>query len=523
MIEGQENLLDLPINWAWSNLPLLAAIKPNALKAGPFGSALKKSFYVESGYKIYGQEQVISGNPFLGDYYVNAEKFESLKTCVVEPGDILVSLVGTIGKILILPEGIEPGIINPRLVKLSLEQKAAKSLYIKIYLESSTAKNYFSMFSHGGTMEILNLKILKALPLPLPPLNEQHRIVTKIETLTARSRKAREALDTIPALLDQFRQSVLAAAFRGDLTADWREQNPDVEPAEKLLERIREERLSRWEENCESAKENNLRKPKAQKTNSETIELTELPEIPQSWCWERLVNIADLRGGVTKGRRFKDKKTIQASYLRVANVQDGYLDLEEIKEIKVLPEDLDKYRLEHGDVLFTEGGDRDKLGRGTVWHNEVGECIHQNHVYRARLSGLYMLPEYISLAAKTEYSKNYFFRNASQTVNLASINITTLGKLPVPIPSFLEQKEICKQVRKAFATIDNLRHFHQASVEDTNQLDQSILAKAFRGELVPQDPTDEPATVLLQRIQAEREALKAKSKDKGKSSAKKKK
>ncbi|MEM9008986.1 MAG: type I restriction endonuclease subunit S, partial [Cyanobacteria bacterium P01_F01_bin.86] len=139
----------------------------------------------------------------------------------------------------------------------------------------------------------------------------------------------------------------------------------------------------------------------------------------------------------------------------------------------------------------------------------------QNHVYRARLNGVGILPEYISLAAKTEYSKDYFFRNASQTVNLASINMTTLGKLPLPIPSTLEQKEICKKVRKAFVAIENLHQLYHSNVNELSQLDQSILAKAFRAQLVPQDPNDEPASVLLDRIRAEREKGKG-AKGKGK-------
>ena len=138
------------------------------------------------------------------------------------------------------------------------------------------------------------------------------------------------------------------------------------------------------------------------------------------------------------------KKTIKALYLRVANVQDGFLDLEDIKDIEILPEDLSKYHLEYGDILFTEGGDRDKLGRGTIWRNEIDECIHQNQVYRARLAGIHILPEYISLAAKTEYSKDYFFRNASQTVNLASINITILGRLPRAIARILYKSYLTK-------------------------------------------------------------------------------
>jgi type I restriction enzyme S subunit len=245
--EEKANLPNLPEGWEWSSFVELAVTKANTLKAGPFGSALKKSSYVTTGFKVYGQEQVIRNDPYCGDYYIGEDKFNELISCSVEPKDILISLVGTIGKFLVLPDDIKPGIINPRLVKLSLYRRITSPEYVKLYVESSSVKKYFSMVSHGGTMEILNLKILKLLP--MPPLNEQRRIAEKIEALTARSRKARTALDEIPALLDQFRQSVLAAAFRGDLTADWRAQNPNVEPSEVLLERIRTERRDRWEEN----------------------------------------------------------------------------------------------------------------------------------------------------------------------------------------------------------------------------------------------------------------------------------
>ena len=235
-----DELMELPEGWDWTSFEELAEMIPNALKAGPFGSALKKSFYVPNGYKIYGQEQVINEDPHFGNYYIDETRYEELKSCAVKPGDILISLVGTIGKVLILPEGIEPGIINPRLVKLSLDRILVNNEYVKKYLESPSVRDYLSKLSHGGTMDILNLSILKTLKISLPPLNEQKRIVAEIEALRERSQKARSALSAIPELCDKFRQSFLAAAFRGDLTADWREQNSDVEPASVLLERIRQ-------------------------------------------------------------------------------------------------------------------------------------------------------------------------------------------------------------------------------------------------------------------------------------------
>lgn len=378
---------------------------------------------------------------------------------------------------------------------------------------------YASQNVSGVQHPRVNFQTLSEFPLSLPPLNEQRRLVTKIEALKTRSQRVKDALSLIPALLEQFRQSVLAAAFSGNLTADWREKNPDVEPAEVLLEKIRLERGKRYQEECSKAEIEGRRKPTPFKENLEPIELSNLPTIPDTWCWERLVNISNTIGGVTKGRKLGNRQTIMLPYLRVANVQDGYLDLSEIKEIEVLPEDLDKYHLEYGDILFTEGGDRDKLGRGTIWKNNVEKCIHQNHVYRARLYYSGVSCEYISLVTKSKYAKAYFFANASQTVNLASINLTCLGNLPLAIPSEEEQKEIVHQIQLLFKLADTIEQQYQQSFGAINQLDQSILAEAFRGALVPQDPNDEPASVLLERIRAEREKSTGATFKRGKKSA----
>ena len=163
-----ESLLPaLPKGWAWANFERLAEDIPHALKAGPFGSSLKKSFYVPHGYKIYGQEQVIHNDHTYGDYYIDDDRYESLKSCAVKPGDILISLVGTIGKVLVLPKDIKPGIINPRLVKFSLDRRLVDINYVIKYIQSPYVKYLFSIASHGGTMDILNLTILKGIPITI--------------------------------------------------------------------------------------------------------------------------------------------------------------------------------------------------------------------------------------------------------------------------------------------------------------------------------------------------------------------
>jgi type I restriction enzyme, S subunit len=212
------DLPELPKDWYWATTDQLSDGSKYALKAGPFGSSLKKEYYVPKGYKIYGQEQVISGDPHFGDYYIDSKRYEQLKANAVKPGDTLISLVGTIGKVLILPENIEPGIINPRLVKLSLDKTLIDSKYFKIYMETEFAKHYFSTVSHGETMQILNLGILRQLPVPLPPLEEQRRIVAEVERRLSVARQVESSVEEALVRASRLRQAVLRSAFEGRLT-----------------------------------------------------------------------------------------------------------------------------------------------------------------------------------------------------------------------------------------------------------------------------------------------------------------
>ncbi|HHQ4555883.1 TPA: restriction endonuclease subunit S, partial [Aeromonas veronii] len=168
-ISENEKPFELPQGWDWVKLDYIAKNEKNALKAGPFGSALKKDMYVASGYKIYGQEQVISGDEELGDYFIDEEKYLSLESCKVQAGDILVSLVGTIGKVLILSDNAARGIINPRLVKVSLFSDIDRK-YISVVLGSQLVQDELYRKSHGSTMNVLNLGLLRELVFPLPPV-----------------------------------------------------------------------------------------------------------------------------------------------------------------------------------------------------------------------------------------------------------------------------------------------------------------------------------------------------------------
>lgn len=214
---NRKDLPTLPIGWCWTVLETLASEKKYSIKAGPFGSSLKKEFYTPTGYKVYGQEQVIRGDAFFGDYYIDEKRFQLLRSNEVMPGDVLVSLVGTIGRVLILPESIEPGIINPRLVKFSFDDRIFDSGYFKHFMESSTARRQFSTVSHGQTMEVLNLGVLRKLCIPLPPLEEQKRIACEIERQASIISELQGSIHSEEKRSLTVRHSILKTAFEGKL------------------------------------------------------------------------------------------------------------------------------------------------------------------------------------------------------------------------------------------------------------------------------------------------------------------
>jgi len=197
------------------------------------------------------------------------------------------------------------------------------------------------------------------------------------------------------------------------------------------------------------------------------------------WKVVKLQDVSEIVSGVTKGRKLSGKEVISVPYLRVANVQDGYLELNEIKLIEVLPSDVEKFALKEGDVLLTEGGDPDKLGRGSVWHDEIPNCIHQNHIFRVRVNKKHLIPEYLSMLIGSPYGKMYFLKSAKQTTGIASINSKQLKNFPALIPPLELQNKLAKIIRQT----EQLREQQKQSRQHIDDLFNALMQQAFRGEL----------------------------------------
>lgn len=215
---------------------------------------------------------------------------------------------------------------------------------------------------------------------------------------------------------------------------------------------------------------------------------TVVAERQTHWAEKTLDQCATIQTGVSKGRKTNQEELVSVPYLRVANVQDGYLDLSEIKEIQVRPQEVARYALQPGDVLLTEGGDFDKLGRGFVWNGELPQCIHQNHVFAVRVDQTQLDPHFFAYQAQSPHGKQYFLSVAHKTTNLACINTTKLKAFPVRIPPLPEQKEIVHILSTAKRAIDAQERIIQATTELKQVLMQKLFSEGLRGE--PQKETE---------------------------------
>ena len=179
--------------------------------------------------------------------------------------------------------------------------------------------------------------------------------------------------------------------------------------------------------------------------------------IPKEWTVRKLGSMARIVSGVTLGSKESASGGLEAPYLRVANVQDGYLDLTEIKTVRISRKELEQLRLQVGDVLMNEGGDFDKLGRGAVWSGEIEDCVHQNHVFRVRTDSSSLLPDFLAFYSESSFGKKYFLISSKQSTNLASINSTQLNAYPIALPSREEQQAIIERISAANGRIEQMK------------------------------------------------------------------
>lgn len=429
----------------------------------------------------------------------------------VQQGDLIIAMssgsASVVGKVSVamhdMPNvsfGTFCGLLRPRSTMLKH--------WLSEYFQTRSYRSFISDLAAGVNINNLRREHLLELQIPVPPKGEMQRVERKIEALQERSRRAREALAEVKSLLEQFRQSVLAAAFRGDLTADWREQNPDVEPASELLKRIRAERRKKWEAS-ELAKYAAKGKtpPKGWQdkyVEPEPVDDSELPALPESWCW---ANVDELTELITSGSRAWSKYYDQGdgTFIMAQNVRPGHLDFAKGRQHVGPPEDdADRRRSQVcvGDLLVTI------VGANTGDVCPVIAVLPNHWVCQSVALMRLVDPDMFRIILR------YFLPGGGGRVRFDKViygqgrphlGFDDLRRMPVPLPPLEEQAALIAAISVKEEAI-NLIEREVAEVDlPLTYLDQSILAKAFRGELVPQDPNDEPASVLLERIRQQRE------------------
>ncbi|WP_206602525.1 restriction endonuclease subunit S [Cyanobacterium aponinum] len=373
------------------------------------------------------------------------------------------------------------------------------------YLISKQGQDQILSNFQGSAQGGINLSFAPNTEVILPPLNEQKRIVAKLEKLLAKVNESCDRLSRIPTILKRFRQSVLASACSGRLTADWRKSHPDIESADELLKRIQQERLDQA-------------KTPAQKSKIQEIYLSEETEdnelLPESW---NFITLNKLCISFDYGTSQKSLKEGKVPVLRMGNIQDGEIDWNDLVYSSDENE-INKYNLSPNTVLFNRTNSAEKVGKTAIYRGDRSAIFAG---YLIRINNCPELdPEYLNYCLNTPYAKSYCNSVKSDGVNQSNINAQKLAKFEIPFCAIEEQKEIVKRVKALFKKCDLIEQRYLKAKTYTDKLTQSILAKAFRGELVPQDSNDEPAEVLLERIREEKTLTEKSSKGKKRTKSK---
>lgn len=352
----------------------------------------------------------------------------------IKNGDILVSWAATLDAF-IWNKG--DGLLNQHIFK-AIPQEEKITSYFFFWMIKEAMQNMNNDNKHGIFMQHVTLDVFNNFPVPLPPLSEQKRIATY---LFQKISKADIMLDdTLSSITGykKLKQAVITQAVTKGVRGEREMKDSGVE----------------W-----------------------------IGEIPKEWRKTQLRHCATIKSGITLGKSYrKDTVLIERPYLRVANVQGGYVDLNDLATIEVTPDEDLKYRLHSGDVLMTEGGDRDKLGRGCVWHGEIEPCLHQNHVFAVQTNETVLLPEFLEYLTASDVGRSYFDVTAIKTTNLACTSSSKVLAFTIPLPPIEEQIEIVGYIKKRSLELNKLIMKKELLVQELESYKKSLIYEVVTGK-----------------------------------------
>ena len=506
-ISDEEKPFELPSNWRWERFGSLAQHNAGkTLDRGRNKGELRD--YITTSNLYWGRFDLAQAKqmPFLDS---------DLEKCLATKFDLLICEGGEAGRAAVWEGDYDVCFQNH--IHRARFSSGVNPYFAFRLLQKMDYTGEINNYRKGVAISNMSGKALSSIPFPVPPTSEQHRIVAKVDELmalcdqleqhTETSLSAHQTLvetllgaltathsqNTHPARgaasggkaekagatartansttraadnarftdawqriaahfdtlfttehsIDQLKQTILQLAVMGKLLP----QDPNDEPASELLKKIAAEKQ-------QLIKDKKIKKQKP----LPPIGDEETPfELPKGWEWCRLEDVVDIHSGITKGRKLAGREIISVPYLSVANVQRSFLDLKNVKEVDIPVEEKDKYQVLSGDLLITEGGDWDKVGRTAIWRGEMDYVAHQNHVFKARVFLPNQSEAWLERYLNSSFSRDYFAGSSKQTTNLASINKTQLRGCLIAVPPSQEKQHIIKKIDDLMTLCDQLK------------------------------------------------------------------
>lgn len=434
----------LPENWCWTRLDFIANYKK-----GPFGSSLTKAMFVPKGkntYKVYEQGNAINKSTQYGSYYITKEKYDSMDGFSVEPNDIIVSCAGTIGEIFRLPQNIEKGIINQALMRVRLNSSVVYQIF-EYYFSKILIQNITDESNGTAIKNIPPFKVLKQMPFPLPPLPEQKRIVNRIESLFAKLDEAKEKIQQVLDGAEMRKAAILHKAFTGELTKNWRKENGISEDS--------------W------------------------VEYT-----LQSVCTMKITD------GTHKTPTYSDKEN-GVVFLSAKDITSGEINWENTKYItsELHKELYSRLAPQINDILLAKNGTTGVAA--LVKEDKVFDIYVTLALLRPNVE--IVIPEYLLNIINSPLCKVQFNENLTG-IGVPNLHLRDIKDVKIKVPSISEQEIISDKVEMLLANEGMVTKNCLKQIEVIDTMKKSIIAKAFRGELGTNNPTEDSALNLLKEV-----------------------
>jgi type I restriction enzyme, S subunit len=504
----------MPAGWSSIDVEDVAVDEPAALTDGPFGSNLKTSHYTESGPRVIRLQNIGDGSFVDEKAHISEQHFERLRKHEAIGGDVVVAMLGNrLPRACVVPNLVGSAIVKADCVRLRVDEAISNAAYVTYALNSQHVRSQADELMHGVGRPRLGLKWFRQLKLRLAPIPEQHRIVEAIESYFTRLDDAVATLERVQRNLKRYRASVLKAAIEGRLVPTEAElaraKGRDYEHASTLLQRILIERQQHWQEvrvmNAKGDRD-------ARYENPATPAAGELSDLPEGWVW---ATTDQLFWFVTSGSRGWAKYYARsgAIFIRIGNLNHESISLDLSKTLYVDPPagaEGTRTRVLQGDLLSSITADVGMIG---LARENIGEAYINQHVSLARPVAC-IDSSYLAWFLTAPEGGQKQFHALQRGATKAGLGLDDIRSVNVPLPPLREQQRIVQEIERRLSIASDLENSMTVKDVRIQRLRQSILKWAFEGRLVDQDPSDEPASVLLERIKAERAASAANTKRK---------